>query len=234
MQCNLQLGQSELTEGKPACMYWRSVPISDYAVTRLQPALPPMEAGSGQHFPAYTSENAASVWAMEGYFMVCLLPQATSLYAKPWLHFWHTAASSARLKPRGCSVVKCCVLQFPDAHFPLVRLAFLIIECCMQDDENRWSMGPIYSMQNMHLLTHMFIHEYASTIDPQQPLSFSEQPMKEARPMYDYSSWHCCLQTVSTCCSAAPMSSLAHLLAACVVLGKPADSTYGEHSHFMA
>lgn len=66
----------------------------------------------------------------------------------------------------------------------------------MQDGENRWSMGPIYSMQNMHLLTHMFIHEYANTIDPQQPLSFSEQPMKEARPMYDHSALHCCLQAV--------------------------------------
>ncbi|KAL3140660.1 hypothetical protein ABBQ32_005226 [Trebouxia sp. C0010 RCD-2024] len=121
--CNLKLGQSELSEGKPACTYWRSVPISDNAIIRLQPALPPMEGGVAQQYPCPVSEHAAaSVWAMEGYFM---------------------------------------------------------------DGKNRWSMGPIYSMQNLHLLTHMFIHEYATAIDPDQPLDFHEQPMKEARPMLD-------------------------------------------------
>lgn len=74
VQCNIQLGQSELAEGKPPCMYWRSVPISNNAVMRLQPALPPLGAGSGPQFPTWTSEHAAAaVWAMEGYFMVCVL-----------------------------------------------------------------------------------------------------------------------------------------------------------------
>ena len=73
MQCNLQLGQSEVAEGKPACMFWRSIPISDHAVMRLQPALPPMVTDSGKQHSAWTSEHAASVWAMEGYFMVCCL-----------------------------------------------------------------------------------------------------------------------------------------------------------------
>ena len=55
-------------------MYWRSIPISDNAVMRLQPALPPMEAESGQQYPTGTAEHVAgSVWAMEGYFMVCCL-----------------------------------------------------------------------------------------------------------------------------------------------------------------
>ena len=86
MQCNIQLGQSELGEGKPACMYWRSVPISDNAVMRLQPALPPFDPGSGPQFPTWTSEHAApSVWAMEGYFMVCILTlvPALSLHTLP-------------------------------------------------------------------------------------------------------------------------------------------------------
>lgn len=74
VQCNLQLGQSELSEGKPACTYWRSVPISQNAIIRLQPALPPMDVGLGQQYPSWTSEHAAaSVWAVEGYFMVCCL-----------------------------------------------------------------------------------------------------------------------------------------------------------------
>ena len=71
LQCNLKLGQSELNEGKPACTYWRSVPISENAVMRLQPALPPVEGGWAQQYPSQTSEHVvASVWAMEAYFMV--------------------------------------------------------------------------------------------------------------------------------------------------------------------
>lgn len=51
-----------------------------------------------------------------------------------------------------------------------------------QDGDNRWSMGPIYSVHNFHLLTHMFIHEYATTLDPDKTMNLAEQPMKEARP----------------------------------------------------
>lgn len=51
----------------------------------------------------------------------------------------------------------------------------------MQDGENRWSMGPIYSLQNLHLLTHMFIREYATPVDPAGTVSFAAQPMQEAR-----------------------------------------------------
>ena len=54
-------------------------------------------------------------------------------------------------------------------------------------------MGPIYSMQNLHLLTHMFIHEYAVNLDPSKPMTFAEQPMKEARPMYSLPSSCLCL-----------------------------------------
>lgn len=51
----------------------------------------------------------------------------------------------------------------------------------LQDGENRWSLGPIYSLQNLHLLTHMFIREYATSVDPSGNVSFAEQPMSEAR-----------------------------------------------------
>ncbi len=51
-----------------------------------------------------------------------------------------------------------------------------------QDAENRWSMGPIYNMQNLHLLTHMFIHEYKSIVNPENKIDFAQQPTKEARP----------------------------------------------------
>lgn len=52
----------------------------------------------------------------------------------------------------------------------------------LQDEENRWSMGPIYNMQNLHMLTHMFIHEYKSVVNPQNKIDFAQQPTKEARP----------------------------------------------------
>lgn len=44
-------------------------------------------------------------------------------------------------------------------------------------------MGPIYSMDNSHLLTHMCIHEYKTILHPEQKIDFAQQPMKEARPM---------------------------------------------------
>lgn len=121
--CNIQLAPSEKAEGKPACMFWRSVPISDHAVIRLQPALPPLEDGPPSFHSSWKPEHAAgAVWAIEGY---------------------------------------------------------------LQDAENRWSMGPIYNMQNLHMLTHMFIHEYKSIVNPQSKIDFAQQPTKEARPKLD-------------------------------------------------
>lgn len=121
--CNIQLAPSEQAEGKPACMYWRSIPISDNAIIRLQPRLPPFEQGPTPSYPTWSEQHtAAAVWAAEGY---------------------------------------------------------------LQDGENRWSMGPIYSMQNLHLLTHMFIHEYATVVEPDGKLEFAQQPMKEPRPKLD-------------------------------------------------
>ncbi len=71
MQCNIQLAPSEKAEGKPACMFWRSVPISDHAVIRLQPALPPLENGPTPSHSSWTTEHAAgAVWASEGYLQV--------------------------------------------------------------------------------------------------------------------------------------------------------------------
>lgn len=71
LQCNIQLAPSEKAEGKPACMFWRSVPISDHAVIRLQPALPPLENGPASSQSSWTAEHAAgAVWATEGYLQV--------------------------------------------------------------------------------------------------------------------------------------------------------------------
>ena len=82
LQCNIQLAPSEKAEGKPACMFWRSVPVSDHAVIRLQPALPPLENGPPSSHSSWKSEHAAgAVWATEGYLQVNKwLCQGTSNY----------------------------------------------------------------------------------------------------------------------------------------------------------
>ncbi len=115
MQCNIQLAPSEKAEGKPACMFWRSVPISDHAVIRLQPALPPLENGPTPSHSSWTTEHAAgAVWATEGYLQVNKwLPQVTSTY-----HF-------------SCSCRMC--------HVPQHDTINVIIICCITafSDHNR-------------------------------------------------------------------------------------------------
>ena len=68
VQCNMQLEESGKAEGRPACFYWRGVPISRSSVTRLQPALPLMEAGPLP--PTPNPDFATVIWAMEGYLQV--------------------------------------------------------------------------------------------------------------------------------------------------------------------
>ncbi len=152
LQCNIQLAPSEKAEGKPACMFWRSVPVSDHAVIRLQPALPPLENGPPSSHSSWKSEHAAgAVWATEGYLQV---------------NKWLCQVTSNYLVICSCRI----------CHDTIRMLVFA------QDAENRWSMGPIYNMQNLHMLTHMFIHEYKSVVNPQNKIDFAQQPTKEARP----------------------------------------------------
>lgn len=61
----MQLAPSEKADGKPACFYWRSVPISGAAVSRLQPSLPPLKEGPLPPIP--NADYATAIWAMEGY-----------------------------------------------------------------------------------------------------------------------------------------------------------------------
>lgn len=67
----MQLAPAEKAEGKPPCFYWRSVPISDCAISRFQPNLPPMTEGSLPPIP--NAEYATAIWAMEGYLQVYLM-----------------------------------------------------------------------------------------------------------------------------------------------------------------
>lgn len=69
LQCNMQLAPSEQADGKPACFFWRSVPISGFAVSRIQLKLPPVTKGSTPPIP--NADYASAIWAMEGYLQAC-------------------------------------------------------------------------------------------------------------------------------------------------------------------
>ena len=70
LQCNIQLDPTEQTDGKLACNVWRGVPISDHAVIKFQPALPPLQSGPPQLPKLATEQAADAVWAAEGYLQV--------------------------------------------------------------------------------------------------------------------------------------------------------------------
>ena len=72
----MQLASSVKADGKPACFYWRSVPISGAAVSRLQPSLPPLKEGSLPPIP--NADYATAIWAMEGYLQAMHLGAHTS------------------------------------------------------------------------------------------------------------------------------------------------------------
>ena len=51
----------------------------------------------------------------------------------------------------------------------------------VQDGDNRWSMGPLYSVQSLRLRSSFFIREYATTVEPSAHIDFTSQPQKDAR-----------------------------------------------------
>ena len=70
LQCNIQLDPTEQGDGKLACNVWRGVPISDHAIIKFQPALPPLQSGPPQLPKLATEQAADAVWAAEGYLQV--------------------------------------------------------------------------------------------------------------------------------------------------------------------
>ena len=44
----------------------------------------------------------------------------------------------------------------------------------LQDTKHRWSMGPLYNVQTLQLLSHFFIQETGTTVDPSKPVRFAE------------------------------------------------------------
>ncbi|KAK9812635.1 hypothetical protein WJX72_000997 [[Myrmecia] bisecta] len=59
-------------------------------------------------------------------------------------------------------------------------------EAIFGDMRHRWSMGPLYSMQTLRLVSHFYIKEHGTTINPSQPIHFAEhRPDETPRPRLD-------------------------------------------------
>ena len=54
----------------------------------------------------------------------------------------------------------------------------------MQDDKSRWSLGPLYSVQSMRLISHFLIREYEVEINPDEAVVFHDSDISEARKRY--------------------------------------------------
>ena len=52
----------------------------------------------------------------------------------------------------------------------------------MQDEDNRWSMGALYSVNTLQLLSHFCIQEHQTVLDPAEEINFATLPFKESRP----------------------------------------------------
>jgi len=80
----------------------------------------------------------------------------------------------------------------------------------VQDGDNRWSMGPLYSVQSLRLRSSFFIREYATTVEPATHIDFASQPQKDAHGR--------CVLSVSCgveACAVNAYLSLQTLLTAC-------------------
>lgn len=50
------------------------------------------------------------------------------------------------------------------------------------DDKNRWSLGPLYSVQSLRLISHFAIREYEKRINPERAIQFRDEDIAEERP----------------------------------------------------
>ena len=51
----------------------------------------------------------------------------------------------------------------------------------VQDGDFRWSTGPVYNVQSLRLVAHLFIQENVTEVDREGTIIFDEQPKLETR-----------------------------------------------------
>lgn len=117
----------------------------------------------------------------------------------------------------------------------------------VQDDKNRWSLGPLYSVQSLRLISHFMIREYQVEVDCTEAVAFNEDDFVDERPrcvcaapagscrMLYFPSWCACMRglhsprhAVCPLCGASSPCCCADLhvcqaLSSCSHLYSPAD-----------
>eukprot|EP00884_Botryococcus_braunii_P006348 jgi/Botrbrau1/15714/Bobra.4_1s0085.2 len=76
-------------------------------------------------------------------------------------------------------------MRFPGWSPNVIASAKWAMEGFLEDGENRWSMGPLYSVQSLRLRSHFAIKEHKTVVDPNQPIDFASQPQRSERPRLD-------------------------------------------------
>ncbi|KAK9785596.1 hypothetical protein WJX73_002285 [Symbiochloris irregularis] len=72
--------------------------------------------------------------------------------------------------------------QYPNWSPMSMAGAVWAFEGFITDGKNRWSLGPLYSMQSLRLISHFIIREYEVAVDASKPVLFREEDFEDERP----------------------------------------------------
>lgn len=73
---------------------------------------------------------------------------------------------------------------YPGSSLPALMRQTWAFEGFLQDCDFRWSAGPVYNVQSLRLVAHLFIQEHLTDVDREGTISFDEQPKLESRDRY--------------------------------------------------
>ena len=62
-----------------------------------------------------------------------------------------------------------------------MAMGVFAFEAFIEDGDDRWSLGALYSVQTLKLLSHFCIQEHSVTVEPERRISFSTLPSKQPK-----------------------------------------------------
>jgi len=71
--------------------------------------------------------------------------------------------------------------KYPGWSQQSISLGVFAFESFIEQGDNRWSMGALYSVHTLRLLSHLCIQEHAVTLDPSRRISFGSLPSKQPK-----------------------------------------------------
>jgi hypothetical protein len=87
-----------------------------------------------------------------------------------------------KLPPKPAEMDEEVLAKYPGWSQQSIALGVFAFESFIEDGDNRWSMGALYSVHSLGLLSHFYIQEHAVTLDPSRKISFSSLPSKQPKP----------------------------------------------------